>query len=255
MVPRTATTVSEALQQLNATEDELVACQLLICDCLLKDAEDVTLLERIRSDQRFDGASIIALTSSFCPAELKHCPESAVVARLTKPVKHSELLSAVVLALDLSRSGPRRPVAEQTGSRETLAPLRVLVAEDSFVGQRLITLLLEQQGHQVTAVNNGKQVIAQWESGEYDVVLMDLEMPDMDGFEATAAIRMREHACPQRTPIIALTAHVMHEDRQRCLKAGMDGYVPKPIHAEQLFEALESVLPVPHEARGSRLEA
>jgi CheY-like chemotaxis protein len=121
-------------------------------------------------------------------------------------------------------------------------PLRVLLAEDNAVNQKLATRLLEKQGHQVTVVPNGKEAVEAVRRGGYDLVLMDVQMPEMDGFEATAAIRQQEAATGGRMPIVAMTAHAMKGDRERCLEAGMDGYVSKPIQPRELIEAIAKAM-------------
>jgi two-component system sensor histidine kinase/response regulator len=137
--------------------------------------------------------------------------------------------------------------------------LRVLLAEDNFVNQRLATRMLEKHGHEVVVVNSGKEALAALDRQRFDLVLMDVQMPEMGGLEAASAIRRRE-AAPgaaatghRRIPVIAMTAHAMKGDRERCLEAGMDGYVSKPIRAEELFEAIARVVPAhgdaPSEAR------
>jgi CheY-like chemotaxis protein len=165
-----------------------------------------------------------------------------VAAYLLKPIKQSELFDAVVMALgvtEVEEEVPATPPAE----RPRLRRLRILLAEDSLVNQKLAVGLLEKHGHQVVVANHGREAIAAWESGEFDALLMDVQMPEMDGFEATAVIRAKESGTGNHVPIIAMTAHAMKGDRERCLQAGMDAYVAKPIRAGQLFEALETTLP------------
>jgi CheY-like chemotaxis protein len=116
---------------------------------------------------------------------------------------------------------------------------RVLVAEDNIVNQRVAAGLLTRRGHVVTVVGNGREAVDAVQRGEFDVVLMDVQMPEMDGFEATAAIRERERETGQRIRIVAMTAHAMSGDRERCLAAGMDGYLSKPIEQRMLYEAVE----------------
>jgi CheY-like chemotaxis protein/HPt (histidine-containing phosphotransfer) domain-containing protein len=123
-----------------------------------------------------------------------------------------------------------------------LPPLKVLLAEDSRVNQRLAIGLLGKHGHEVTVTNNGKEAVAAFEKERFDVVLMDVQMPEMDGIEATAVLRAIERQSGRRTPIIAMTAYAMKGDREMCLEAGMDDYVSKPVRAQQLFEAIERVL-------------
>lgn len=121
-------------------------------------------------------------------------------------------------------------------------PLRVLLAEDNVVNQRLAARLLEKQGHMVVIAGDGVKALEALERDHFDVVLMDVQMPVMDGVEATAAIREKEKASGDHIPIVAMTAHAMAGDRQRFLESGMDGYVSKPVHSHELFEAIETVL-------------
>jgi CheY-like chemotaxis protein len=121
--------------------------------------------------------------------------------------------------------------------------LSVLLAEDNRVNQRVAARFLERLGHTVTVANDGREAVAAWQAAPFDLVLMDVQMPEMDGFEAVAAIRELERGGSARVPIIALTAHAMSGDRERCLAAGMDGYLTKPVKLAQLVEAIEGVLP------------
>jgi len=123
--------------------------------------------------------------------------------------------------------------------------LRILLVEDNLVNQRVATRLLEKKGHQVSVADNGRAALHAYARAPYDVVLMDVQMPEMDGLEATAAIRRHEaerNGAGRRVPIIAMTAHALSGDRERCLAAGMDDYVPKPIQSRALFEAIERVM-------------
>jgi len=122
-------------------------------------------------------------------------------------------------------------------------PLSILLAEDNPVNQKLACRLLEKAGHRVTVAADGRQALSAWRAGAFDLVLMDFQMPHMDGLETTAAIRAREAAIGRHTPIVAMTAHALKGDQDRCLAAGMDGYVSKPIHLQQLLEVIEGVLP------------
>jgi CheY-like chemotaxis protein len=136
----------------------------------------------------------------------------------------------------------RTPESEAVAPPQSAGALRILLAEDSLFNQKLAVGLLKKHGHTIVVANHGKEALSAWRSQGFDLVLMDVQMPEMDGFETTAAIRSEEKETGQRIPIIAMTAHAMKGDRQRCLEAGMDGYVAKPIHADQLLEAIEAAI-------------
>jgi CheY-like chemotaxis protein len=123
-----------------------------------------------------------------------------------------------------------------------LQPLRILLVEDNLINQMVASRMLEKNGHIVVTVNNGKEALETLADGEFDAALMDIQMPEMDGLEATAAIRAREQGTARHLPIVALTAHALTGDRERCLEAGMDGYISKPVQSAQLLKALADVL-------------
>lgn len=150
----------------------------------------------------------------------------------------------IALALDSQRgagvSGAAIP--PNLGDRRAGRGRRILLAEDNLINQRVAIRLLEKAGHYVVLARNGREAVAAIENGAFDLVLMDIQMPEMDGFEATAAIRRRERGSGPRLPIVALTAHAMKGDAERCLAAGMDAHLVKPIHAEQLYELLDKIV-------------
>jgi CheY-like chemotaxis protein len=163
---------------------------------------------------------------------------------LVKPIKQSDLFDRIVTALGRAVRAEAAPAAlspppGESGSR----PLRVLLAEDNAVNQRLVVHLLGKRGHSVTVTADGREALAAFQRQRFDLVLMDVQMPEMGGFEVTTAIRRLEAGTGSRVPILALTAHAMKGDRERCLEAGMDGYIPKPLRAAQLFEAMAAVVP------------
>jgi CheY-like chemotaxis protein/HPt (histidine-containing phosphotransfer) domain-containing protein len=182
------------------------------------------------------------LTSIGSTGDTARCRKMGVDGYLSKPVKHSDLLDALAGLFGVST---RRPAA--TGAvRPSAAPvrrLRVLVAEDNPVNRKLVTKLLQKRGHKVTSVEDGRQAVTAMTSSRapgFDVVLMDLQMPELSGLEATEAIRGHEASRGGRVPIVALTAHAMQGDRERCLAAGMDGYLSKPIDVDELIATVES---------------
>ncbi len=166
----------------------------------------------------------------------------SVAARLTKPVRQSELFNVLATLLGDGRlPAPDLGIAAAAGSGPSARPLRVLLVEDHPLNQVVATHMLERLGHGAVVASDGRQALAAMESGRFDVVLMDLQMPVMDGFEAAAALRAREAEAGRHTPVIALTAHAMKGDRERCLASGFDGYLPKPIRRAELVAALESL--------------
>ncbi len=161
---------------------------------------------------------------------------------MTKPVEKSELLNTILDGVsgraaiqEVSASEPAGPIRVD-GSR-----LRILLAEDGMVSQQVALGLLRLRGHEVVVASDGKQAFEAWQSQPFDLVLMDVEMPQMDGYEATAAIRQMERASDRHTPIIAMTAAKMKGDRERCLQAGMDLYISKPVHPDELYEVISQV--------------
>jgi CheY-like chemotaxis protein len=178
-----------------------------------------------------------------------------VASCLLKPIKQSELWDAIVTALGLSSAG-EQPAGPAAAAPSPVArrPLRVLLAEDHLVNQRLMVALLEEQGHQVVVAGNGQQALAALEQQPCDVILMDVQMPVMDGFEATARLRAQQKQTGRHIPIIALTAHAMKGDRERCLAAGMDGYLSKPIRARELFQAIDCLVAPGGQAEADRSE-
>jgi CheY-like chemotaxis protein len=179
------------------------------------------------------------LTSAGQRGDAKRCREIGVAAYLTKPVRREELLDAILTALGATPIKEAMPALVTRHSlRENRNHLRILLVEDNAVNQLLATRLLERRGHSVTVAGNGKEALVVLEKGSFDLVLMDVQMPEMDGFEATAAIREKEKHFGNHLPVIAMTAHAMKGDKERCLAAGMDDYITKPIRPEELAELL-----------------
>ncbi len=179
--------------------------------------------------------TIMMLSSAHGLGDAARCREVGISAFLTKPVRQSDLLDAIATAMGL---GPNpAPIAAPQQHRAGM-PLHVLLAEDNLTNQKIVVRLLKKWGDRVTIANNGREAVAHALKTRFDVVLMDVQMPEMNGFEATAAIREAERESGARIPIIALTAHSMEGDRERCLAAGMDDYLSKPIRARELLEKL-----------------
>jgi signal transduction histidine kinase/DNA-binding response OmpR family regulator len=245
--PAVAASGREALAMIDQAHAEGRPFDLVLLDAVMPDLDGFTVAERLRADARNE-ALVLMLLSSGPVAEPTASAPLRIARRLLKPVKRSELLEAILELFDLTDTHghePAGPPPEQT-------PMHVLLAEDSEVNRRVALDMLHRAGHHVDVATNGAEAVARWkeafaavqggdhEAG-YDVILMDVKMPRMDGFAATAAIRKEEEGSGRRTPIVALTAHAMKGDREAALAAGMDGYVTKPIRQRDLQRALGEV--------------
>ena len=203
--------------------------------------EDSGILDGMNQDPSLSGAPIV-LTTDQCIDEVRQS-QMGIAASLTKPVSQSRLLQGLMKVLPETGTDPSASVnAEELPEEEMRRGLRILVAEDVLENQALIEGLLERFGHSLVMVANGREAVDAFDKEEFDVILMDLQMPVMGGLEATCAIRSKESRDGGHTPIIALTAHAMKGDRERCLEAGMDDYVTKPIRWALLREAIDRVL-------------
>jgi two-component system sensor histidine kinase/response regulator len=241
MSPTTACSARAALEALREAGRSGQPYRLVIADLHMPEVDGFTLVEWIRQESLLAHTIVIMLTSGADPGDPGRCKQLGVAAHLLKPVKQSELFDAIGMSLGITAPEDHEALAA-VGRRSVLPPLRILLAEDSLVNQRLAVGLLQKHGHTVVVANNGKEAINALEAAHFDVVLMDVQMPEMDGLEATAVIRAKEKKTGAHIPIIAMTAHAMKGDREMCLGAGMDDYVSKPIRSEQLFSTLERVL-------------
>jgi len=230
---------TEALALLrNRDGDEAIQLVMLAAGMAGTDVEETA--GAIHSDRRFVGLPILLLVPTGRPDVQAPVESRSFAAVLSKPVRRSQLFDALITIVTGTLPLALVPSRPSTGDAPLCALLgcRVLLAEDNRVSQRVALILLQKMGVMADAVANGAEALAALELTPYDLVLMDVEMPGMDGFEATAAVRERERAGEPRIPIIAMTAHALREDRQRCLAAGMDDYVSKPIDKRLLEEAL-----------------
>jgi len=214
---------------------------LVLLDFQMPGMDGFEVAEQIRSRPELGTATIMMLSSVGQRGEGQRCKDLGVAAYLIKPVRQSVLLDAIQGVLAERDRVTRMPVPGLVGRpsvRENARPLRILLAEDNAVNRVIAVRMLEKRGHSVVAAVDGRAALAALEAGDFDAMLMDIQMPQMDGFEATAEIRKGERDTGRHIPIIALTASAMKGDRERCMAAGMDGYVVKPIHAAELYEAL-----------------
>ena len=233
----------EALAQLGAARGAGGPYGLVLMDMHMPGMDGFTLAERIREKPELSTATIMMLTSAGHRGDAARCQELGVSAYLLKPIRQSELREAIALVLGAKEQKGAIPLITRYSlhdEREPSASLRILLAEDNLVNQRLATRLLEKRGHSVVVAANGRETVTAFERESFDLILMDLQMPEMDGFEATTVIREKEKATGSHLPIVALTAHAMKGDREKCLAGGMDGYLTKPIRPQELDELLES---------------
>src|SRR5580704_16749153 len=216
--------------------------ELMITDGQMPETDGFQLAEKVKENPNFASLVIIMLTSSGQRGDVQRCREIDISAYLTKPVRQSELREATHAAFGRRLAGlPGPAVVTKHVLREARAAAsrHILLAEDNHVNQILAVRLLERRGHRVVVAQNGREAVELLDKDQFDLVLMDVQMPEMDGFEATAAIRRKEEQTGRRTRILAMTARAMKGDEEKCLASGMDGYITKPIHAEELYRLLE----------------
>ncbi|HEV7730514.1 MAG TPA: response regulator [Candidatus Binatia bacterium] len=233
--------VEGGLEALAALRDGIVHGEpvaLAVLDLQMPEMDGVTLVRHIKADPALASLPLVILSSSAQGEDAQQCRALGVTTYLTKPVRSGELLRALEAALGAaSMPAPPRAVVERPA---VPSGGRVLLAEDNPVNRLVACRLLERQGFVVVAVEDGAQAVEAHAREPFDVILMDVQMPVMDGFEATAAIRAREQM--RRTPIVALTAHAMKGDMERCLAGGMDAYVAKPLRPADLFAVMARVM-------------
>jgi PAS domain S-box-containing protein len=230
-----------ALRALHTAAAEGRPFGLVLLDGHMPEMDGFMLAGLIHDNPQLAGTTVLMLTSAGQPGDVARCRSLGIGAYLMKPIKQSELLETIVAALGRPT---REPEPIPTPAPQPLRrPLRVLLAEDGEVNQKLAIRLLEKKGHAVTVAVNGREAIEKWRGQAFDLILMDVQMPEVDGLEATAEIRAEERNRGQHVPILAMTAHAMKGDRERCLEAGMDAYVSKPIQAEELWKAIDALAP------------
>ncbi len=244
-----------ALKELITAREQNRCFQVVLTDMQMPGMDGFHLVEEIRRDPGLAKTSIMMLSSAHRGGFAEQCRALGITSYLFKPIRKKELLSALLGILRPEMSPPRQvPVAEQNQPAD-LTGASILLAEDNRVNQTVAVRMLNKMGHTVTIANTGIEVLAQLEAGTFDLVLMDVQMPGMDGFTATRAIRRFTVEKRARVPIVAMTAHAMRGDRERCLEAGMNGYIAKPIKAAELRSVIEDVLPLRHGKREKAVAA
>lgn len=254
MKPTPVDSGAAALAQLSAALEAGEPYPLILTDMHMPEMDGFALIEQIRRRPELSAATIMMLTSAGHRGDAARCQELGVSAYLLKPIRQSELREAVARVLGAREHDGAIPLVTRFSlydAREPNAYLRVLLAEDNPVNQRLAVRLLEKRGHLVVVAATGLEALQALEKESFDLVLMDVQMPEMDGLEATAAIRQREKNTGRRQPVVALTAHAMKGDREKCLAVGMDGYLTKPIRPQELDQLLEIYVTRHMEARNA----
>jgi signal transduction histidine kinase/CheY-like chemotaxis protein len=235
--PKTADSGEDALVQLANAARDGERFPLVILDAHMPGMDGFAVAERIKRDPKLAAATVMMLTSASHRGDIARCKELGIVARVIKPVRQSDLLDAIMTSLGGSRTAVVAPASGEPATR--LRPVRILLAEDNPVNQQLAVGLLTKRGYQMRVAEHGRKALEMLETDSFDLILMDVQMPEMGGFEATAAIRAREQLVGGHVPIVALTAHAMSGDRERCLAAGMDDYATKPLRIQELSTIIE----------------
>jgi CheY-like chemotaxis protein len=247
--PETVSSGAEGLAALERAASAGSPFPLVLVDAQMPEMDGFALAERVRQNPKLAGATIMMLTSAGQRGDAARCRELGIAVYLIKPIRQSELLEAILAALGKSSDkGPASVVTRHT-LRENRRKFHILLAEDNLVNQCLAVRLLEKLGHKVVVASNGIEALDLLKRDRFDLVLMDIQMPKMNGFQTTAEIRKEEESTREHLPIIAMTAHAMEGDRARCLDAGMDGYVAKPIRFEDLVDAIEHLGQSPEAAK------
>jgi two-component system sensor histidine kinase/response regulator len=245
--PTGTTTVGKAKDILSEAQTSGNPYELVLIDSDMPEEDGFSLAKWIRTQENLDCKTILMITS----LRDRHQVDTQalnVSSTITKPVRPSDLLDAIIGAVVQTEPGQEKETpVPKSAQNQQMQPLKILVAEDTPFNQKFITRLLGRWGHTTIIVGDGRKAVTAVTEDIYDLILMDVQMPEMDGFEATAKIRELEDKKGTHTPIIAMTAHAMKGDRERCLDAGMDDYVPKPISSEALLNAIRTLVPEKYE--------
>src|ERR1700676_3222433 len=242
---------AEALKEVSDAQHEGRPYALILMDVHMPKMDGFEVVERIRDTPESPAPLILMLTSAGQRGDAELCRKLGIAAYLMKPIMQSELREAIARVLGAREQSRAIPPATSPILQEARDPdrvLRILVAEDNIVNQRLAVRLLEKRGHRVVVAGNGREALDALAKDTFDLVFMDVQMPEVDGFEATTGIRKREEGTGRHQAVIALTAHAMKEDRERCLAGGMDDYLTKPIGPRELDEVLEKYIALRREA-------
>jgi CheY-like chemotaxis protein len=238
--PSEAKDEKEALAKMKKAFESGNPYRIFLLDCQIPGTDGFEVAKRVKAAPYGSDVQIILLTSMGRRGDAERCKESGISGYLMKPVKQSDLLDAILLVLGC-RADEKLPLITRHAIEEGRRRLSVLVVEDNVVNQKVAATMLEKRGHRVVFASNGRDVLNVLGGESVDLILMDVQMPEMDGYEATKLIREKEKANGGHVPIVAMTAHATKGDREKCLAAGMDSYISKPISAEELFSVIENV--------------
>jgi len=230
-----------ALDALAAAHQRREPIELVLTDINMPEVDGFMLAERIREQSAWPQPIILALTSGPRPNDEIKARQLQLAAHLMKPIKRSELYFALLDAT-FPAASPENRCPEPTTSTTLTRPLHILLAEDGRTNQMFAVGVLNREGHSVIIANDGREAVSAFQADHFDLILMDIEMPELDGFQATAAIRQIESTIGGHIPILAMTAHALSGDRERCLAAGMDGYLSKPIRIKALVRAIADLM-------------
>lgn len=244
MLPTMADNADAAISLLQQAERDGRAFALALLDVNMPDRDGFSVAEFIYNHAMQAHTTIIMLSSVTGQADTERCRQLGVSAYLMKPIKRAELRDTILCNLPGIGTTPFPPAARVEAKPEASAKraLRILLVEDNIVNRKMATIVLQQQGHTIIAAHNGQEAIDALEQDSFDLVFMDIQMPEVDGLEAARRIRIREDAVGQHTPIIAMTAHTLTGDYERCMDAGMDGYVSKPVRKADLSAEIDRVM-------------
>ncbi len=215
---------------------------LVILDLQMPRMDGFTLAEQIKSIESFKETKLLMITSSTQRGDAARCKKIGINAYLRKPIKKTELLDTLLMIFGKQPAGAKELLITRHSLRENQRRLHILLVEDIAINQEMATIMLNNWGHSVVIANNGLEALEAMKRESFDLVLMDIQMPKMDGLETTAAIRQKESKSGRHIPIIAVTAHVKEKDRKRCLESGMNDYIAKPIRADKLFEIISRTI-------------
>jgi PAS domain S-box-containing protein len=248
MKPVAAASGAAALKAMKRAQTNGNPFRVVLLDGHMPEMDGFEVAARVKKDPHLRHATVILLTSAGKREDLSRAKTLGAAAALTKPVKQSELWDAIVTALHVPVHAKTAPSALRERALGATRALQILVAEDNPVNQQLALHLLERRGHSATVAENGREALAAIEKHNFDLVLMDVQMPEMGGLEATRAIREKEKSTGEHLPIVAMTAHAMQGDRERCLEAGMDGYLAKPLDPKIFLQTVETAASPAHKA-------